>query len=270
MARGKKMQKNSSDTMQTKLSDAEFNDQLTELQIALVSTQQWLMETGAKVLIILEGRDAAGKDGTIKRMIEHMSARSTRVVALPKPSDRERSQWYFQRYSAYLPAAGEVVIFNRSWYNRGGVEPVMGFCTAQEHGDFLRDVIPFEMLLSASGTHIIKIWLDISREEQARRLEERRTDPLARLKVSPLDGVAQEKWDEYTQARNQMLIATHTSIMPWYCVRADSKKHARLAIMRHILHQLACPDLVGEVRAPAPDLMFKFNEKAIKDGRLAD
>ncbi|GIU67493.1 polyphosphate kinase 2 [Candidatus Phycosocius spiralis] len=270
MTRGKSHIDKSDHSVRSKLSDTEFSEQLIQLQVALVTTQQWLMETGAKVLIILEGRDAAGKDGTIKRLTEHMSTRSTRVVALPKPSDREKSQWYFQRYTAYLPAAGEVVIFNRSWYNRGGVEPVMGFCQAQEHADFLRDVIPFELLLSASGIHIIKIWLDITREEQARRLEARRTDPLARLKISPLDGLAQEKWDDYTEARNQMLIATHTHLMPWYCVRADSKKQARLAIIRHILHQLACPALVGQVDAPAPNLMFKFHEKAIKDGRLAD
>ena len=184
MANDKKSTKAASDTAKSKMSDAEFLERLEPLQVALVTTQQWLMETGAKVLIIFEGRDAAGKDGTIKRMIEHMSARSTRVVALPKPSDRERTQWHFQRYAAHLPAAGEVVIFNRSWYNRGGVEPVMGFCTPEEHADFLRDVVPFETMLSESGTHIIKLWLDISREEQARRLEERRTDPLARLKIS--------------------------------------------------------------------------------------
>ena len=270
MANDKKSTKAASETAKSKMSDAEFLERLKPLQVALVTTQQWLMETGAKVLIIFEGRDAAGKDGTIKRMIEHMSARSTRVVALPKPSDREKTQWHFQRYAAHLPAAGEVVIFNRSWYNRGGVEPVMGFCTPEEHADFLRDVVPFETMLSESGTHIIKLWLDISREEQARRLEERRTDPLARLKISPLDAVAQEKWDEYSAARDEMLKATHTARTPWYCIRADSKKHARLAIISHILHQLACPKLDKPVPEPSSELLFKFTAKAFKDGRLAD
>jgi polyphosphate kinase 2 len=270
MANDKKSTKAANDAAKSKMTDAVFLEQLEPLQVALVTTQQWLMETGAKVLIIFEGRDAAGKDGTIKRMTEHMSARSTRVVALPKPSDREKTQWHFQRYAAHLPAAGEVVIFNRSWYNRGGVEPVMGFCTPEEHADFLRDVVPFETMLSESGTHIIKLWLDISREEQARRLEERRTDPLARLKISPLDAVAQEKWDDYTAARDEMLKATHTARTPWFCVRADSKKHARLAIIRHVLHQLACPKLEKQVPEASSDLLYKFTAKAIKDGRLAD
>lgn len=252
----------------TKMSEADFLAALEPLQAQLVTTQKWLMESGQKVLIIFEGRDAAGKDGTIKRMTEHMSARNTRVVALPKPSDRERTQWYFQRYAAHLPAAGEVVIFNRSWYNRGGVEPVMGFCTEEEHQEFLRDVVPFEGMLADSGIRVIKLWLDISKSEQAKRLEERRTDPLALLKVSPLDAVAQDKWDEYTQARNTMLNATHNKITPWVCVRGNSKKPARLAIISHVLCELACPNLKNAPPKPDDNLLFPFNSEAIKDGRL--
>jgi polyphosphate kinase len=252
-----------------KLSEEEFLDALEPLQAQMVTTQKWLMDTGQKVLVIFEGRDAAGKDGTIKRLTEHMSARNTRVVALPKPSDREKSQWFFQRYVAHLPAAGEFVIFNRSWYNRGGVEPVMGFCSQEEHEEFLRDVVPFEAMLVDSGLKVIKIWLDISKDEQAKRLDERRTDPLALLKVSPLDAVAQDKWDEYTQARNQMLKATHNKVTPWVCVHGNSKKKARLAVMSHILATLDCPD-IDQSSLPTPDksLLFTFSAKAIEDGRL--
>lgn len=262
MADGKKSKSS------TKMSETDFLAALEPLQVQLVTTQQWLMETGQKVLIIFEGRDAAGKDGTIKRMTEHMSARNTRVVALPKPSDREKTQWYFQRYAAHLPAAGEVVIFNRSWYNRGGVEPVMGFCTKEEHQEFLRDVTSFETMLVGSEIKVIKLWLDISKEEQAKRLEERRTDPLALLKTSPLDAVAQEKWDDYTNARNVMLTATHNKVTPWMCVRGNSKKPARLAIISHILSELACPKLTEAPPKPNNDILFPFAVKAIKDGRL--
>jgi polyphosphate kinase len=268
MANGKKTKSEKTDAGSGKMSEAEFLAALMVLQAQLVTTQQWLMETGQKVLIIFEGRDAAGKDGTIKRMTEHMSARNTRVVALPKPSDRERSQWYFQRYVAHLPAAGEVVIFNRSWYNRGGVEPVMGFCTPAESKEFLDEVVSFETMLETSGIKVIKLWLDISKGEQAKRLEERRTDPLALLKVSPLDAVAQEKWDDYTKARNIMLTATDNKVTPWTCIRGNSKRPARLAIISYLLNDLACPNLGQAMPKPDPDLLFAFTPKAIKDGRL--
>jgi polyphosphate kinase len=268
MANGKKSKSGEKESGAGKMSEADFLKALEPLQAQLVTTQQWLMETGQKVLIIFEGRDAAGKDGTIKRMTEHMSARNTRVVALPKPSDREKSQWYFQRYVAHLPAAGEVVIFNRSWYNRGGVEPVMGFCTPEENAEFLQQVVPFEAMLEASGIKVIKLWLDISRDEQARRLEERRTDPLALLKTSPLDAVAQEKWDDYSAARNKMLTATHNKATPWICVRGNAKKPARLAIISHILQELACPKLTTPIAKPDKDILFNFEPKAIASGRL--
>ena len=250
-----------------KATDA-YEAQLIVLQTALVRWQLQALEAGEKVLIIFEGRDTAGKDGTIKRLIEHMSARNTRVVALPKPSDRERTQWYFQRYITHLPAAGEVVILNRSWYNRGGVEPVMGFCTPKEHKTFLKEAPAFEKMLVDNDIRLFKVWLDISREEQAERLEKRRNDPLKTLKISALDAVAQEKWDAYTNARDEMLKATDSKHAPWICVKADNKKVARLAVIKHLLEELAAAKLRKGVDGPDPKVLFPFSDAAIKDGRL--
>ena len=247
----------------------DYDDALRDLQIGLVRYQMWAIKTGAKGLIILEGRDGAGKDGTIARITEHLAARNTRAVSLPKPSDRERSQWYFQRYARHLPAAGDLVIFNRSWYNRAGVEPVMGFCTDREHEDFLRDVSAFERMLEETDMRVIKIWLDISKHEQAKRLDARRGDPLKRLKVSDLDAVAQKKWKDYSAARDQMLLRTHTAIAPWICVRADHKKTARLNVIRHLLHTLAPAEIAAGVDPPDPKVLFSFEPAAISDGRLA-
>jgi polyphosphate kinase 2 len=199
------------------------DDELRALQVELVTSQLWTLETGRKILLVFEGRDTAGKDGVIRRITEHLSVRATRTVALPKPSDRERSQWWFQRYAAHMPAAGEWAIFNRSWYNRAGVERVMGFSTRGEQEQFLDDAPVFERMLIESGVTLVKYWLDISKAEQARRLDRRRSDPLKRLKVSPLDAVAQEKWDSYSAARDEMLTRTHTPLAPWWCVRADDK-----------------------------------------------
>jgi len=229
-----------------------YKKALVELQCGLVRTQQALIASGARTILVLEGRDGAGKDGSIKRITEHLSPRNTRVVALPKPSDREQSQWYFQRYAAHLPAAGEFVIFNRSWYNRAGVETVMGFATPSQQAEFLRDAPDFERMLVESGITLIKLWLDISKKEQAERLEARRTDPLKALKVSDLDAVAQKKWKAYSAARDTMLERTHNSIAPWHCVRADHKKPARLAIIRHLLQRVAPPEVVA---ARIPPLM---------------
>ncbi len=251
------------------MSDKAYDKTLEKLQVALVRWQQLAMKRGDKALVIFEGRDAAGKDGSIKRIVEHLSIRQTRVVALPKPSDRERSQWYFQRYTPHLPAAGELVIFNRSWYNRGGVEPVMGFCSKAETEHFLHEVPAFEDMLVDSGVTLIKLWLDISKATQAERLEERRTDPLKALKVSPLDAVAQEKWKAYSAARNVMLTRTSTEASPWTCVRADDKKSARLNIIRHLLHELAPGAVRKGVEAPDPHVVFRFEPAAIADGRLA-
>jgi len=247
----------------------DYKDQLIALQCALVRTQQALMANGARTVLVLEGRDGAGKDGSIKRITEHLSPRNTRVVALPKPSDRERSQWYFQRYTPHLPAAGEFVIFNRSWYNRAGVEAVMGFATPKEQAEFLRDAPDFERMLVESGITLIKLWLDISKKEQAERLEARRTDPLKILKVSDLDAVAQSKWKDYSKARDTMLERTDSAVAPWHCVRADHKKPARLAIIRHLLQRVAPPEVVETVGPPDPDILFRFVPEAIGDGRLA-
>ena len=247
----------------------DYEDQLHDLQVALVEYQAWAMESGAKALVIFEGRDGAGKDGSISRIIQYLQPRNTRVVSLPKPSDRQRSQWFFQRYVAHLPAAGELVIFNRSWYNRGGVESVMGYCTAQEHEDFLRDVPAFERMLQEADIRLVKLWLDISKDEQAARLESRREDPLKLLKTSSLDKVAQEKWKQYSKARDEMLSRTHTAIAPWICVRADKKKPARLNIMRHVLHALAPGKITEKIGVEDPDILFPFEEAALTDGRLA-
>ena len=237
-------------------------------QLALVRWQQHCMEGGQKVLIIFEGRDAAGKDGAIRVLTEHLSVRSTRVVALPKPSDRARSLWFFQRYVNHLPASGETAIFNRSWYNRGGVERVMGFSTPEEQEIFLRDVPTFETMLLESGLQIVKFWLDVSKAEQAKRLEERATDPLKALKTSPLDAAAQERWDAYSDARDEMLRRTSTPACPWICVRSDHKKRARLAILSHLAHTLAPKKLLKDVPAPDPDVLFPFEMSALSDGRL--
>ena len=248
--------------------DDDYTRELESLQAALVRFQQAAIKSGEKSLVIFEGRDAAGKDGAIKRITEHLSVRNTRAIALPKPTERERSQWYFQRYVRHLPGAGEFVLFNRSWYNRAGVEPVMGFCTADEHEAFLRDAPGFEAMLAGSGLKVIKLWLDISREEQASRLKARKTDPLKALKVSPLDGVAQDKWDAYTEARDQMLRRTHTKEAPWIIVRTDHKKKARLNTMRYILNALAPKAVAKSVEKPDPKVVFEFETEALTDGRL--
>lgn len=232
----------------------DYDAELEALQIELVATQAWAIETGLKVLVVFEGRDSAGKDGAIKRITEYASPRQTRVVALPKPTEKEAGQWYFQRYVPHLPSAGEFVLFNRSWYNRAGVEPVMGFCTPEQHAQFLDDAPRFEKMLTASGIILIKLWLDISKGEQARRLEERTTDPLKRFKVSSLDAEAQTRWDAYSAARDTMLAQTHSKAAPWTVIATDDKKTARLNIIRHILHRLGRPGL--EAKKPDKSVVF--------------
>jgi polyphosphate kinase 2 len=246
-----------------------YDAELRELQIAMIKTQRVAIEEGWKVLIIFEGRDAAGKDGTIERIVDPLSRRETRVVALPKPSDRESTQWYFQRYVPHLPAGGEFVLFNRSWYNRAGVERVMGFSTPQDQEEFLREVNPFERMLVGSDVRLVKFWLDISREEQAERLEKRRSDPLKQFKISPLDAVAQKKWDDYTAARDDMLMRTHCEEAPWVCVRADHKKIARLNVMRWLLKSAAPKKVSKALAEPDPAVIFRFTPEALTDGRLA-
>jgi polyphosphate kinase 2 len=226
------------------------------------------MRSGAKALVVFEGRDGAGKDGAIKRVVEHLAPRNTRVVALPKPSDRETSEWYFQRYARFLPAAREIVLFNRSWYNRAGVEVVMGFSTPEQQADFLRDAPTFERMLTEADIKIVKFWLDISKAEQAARLQARRDDPLKILKVSDLDGVAQKEWKAYSKARDIMLTRTHTAFAPWMVVHTDKKKKARIAVMRHLLHELAPYDIRKEIDPPDPQVLYMFEEDALSDGRL--
>jgi polyphosphate kinase 2 len=256
--------------MASKLPDhRHYKKALAELQLKLVEIQVRAMKDAAKICIVLEGRDGAGKDGLIKRVTAHLSSRQTRVIALPKPSNREESQWYFQRYVAHLPACGEIVIFNRSWYNRAGVERVMKFSTPQQQEQFLRDAPEFERMLVESGIKLIKIWLDIDRDEQARRLDARRSDPLKQLKVSAMDKVAQAHWKDYSKARDEMLTRTDIPIAPWTCVRADDKKTTRIEAMRWLVHDLASAELSAKVEPPDPNVVFPFEVSAISDGRLA-
>ena len=248
---------------------SDYKKDLHHLQVELVRLQASAMKTGEKILVVLEGRDAAGKDGTIKRITEYLSPRNTRVVALPKPSDRQTTQWYFQRYVPHLPAAGEFVVFNRSWYNRAGVEKVMGFSTPAEQEQFIRDAPEFERMLIEADIRLVKYWLDISKTEQGDRLDARRTDPLKQLKVSSLDGVAQEKWDDYSKARNEMLMRTNTDQAPWICVRNDHKKPGRLNLIRDLLHRVAPKDIRKTIDKPDRDIVFPFEPAALEDGRLA-
>jgi polyphosphate kinase 2 len=208
------------------------------LQAELLKLQAWVKDTGQRVVILFEGRDAAGKGGTIKRFMEHLNPRGARVVALDKPSEVERGQWYFQRYVQHLPTRGEIVLFDRSWYNRAGVERVMGFCTEHEYLEFLRQAPEFERNLVRSGIHLIKFWFSVSRDEQRRRFKERQTHPLKQWKLSPIDLASLDKWDEYTAAKETMFFHTDTPDAPWIVVKSDCKKRARLNAMRFVLHRL--------------------------------
>jgi polyphosphate kinase 2 len=236
-----------------------YERSLRRLQIELVKVQRHIIKHGRKVLIIFEGRDGSGKDGAIKRIVEHLSPRETRVVALGKPSDRDTASWYFQRYVPFLPARQEMILFNRSWYNRAGVERVMGFCTKQEYEDFVTDVLPFESLLIASGIQLIKYYLDISRKEQKERLRERRSDPLKQWKVSPIDRVALKHWHAYSKARDEMLERTSSPQSPWLIVRADDKHRARLNVIRDLLSRLAAPESEKRLATPDPHVVLAYD-----------
>ncbi|WP_295055746.1 polyphosphate kinase 2 [Sulfuricurvum sp.] len=224
-----------------KKSVLEYEKELKDLQIELLKLQNHVKDEGLKILMIFEGRDAAGKGGTIKRITEHLNPRGARVVALDKPSDVEKTQWYFQRYAEHLPSAGEIVLFDRSWYNRGGVEPVMGFCTPEEHQEFLNHVSEFERMLVNSGIILFKFYFSVSKSEQARRFKERKTDPLKQFKLSPVDAKSQEMWDKYTGAKLSMLRASHTGTAPWIIIRSDNKKKARVNCIKHILSSVLYP-----------------------------
>ena len=216
----------------------DYERELTKLQIELLKLQNHVKENGLKLLMVFEGRDAAGKGGTIKRITEHLNPRGARVVALEKPSDIEKTQWYFQRYTQYLPSAGEIVMFDRSWYNRAGVEPVMGFCTTEEHHEFLREVPEFEKMLVKSGIILFKFYFSVSKKEQAKRFKKREIDPLKQFKLSPVDKESQNLWDKYTIAKFSMLMASNTDIAPWTVIRSDNKKAARLNCIKYILSHI--------------------------------
>ena len=215
-----------------------YEKQKYRLQVELLKLQAWVKKTGQKVLILFEGRDAAGKGGTIKRFMEHLNPRGASVVALEKPNELERGQWYFQRYVQHLPTAGEITLFDRSWYNRAGVERVMGFCTEDEYQEFMRQAPEFENNLVRSGFHLIKFWFSVSRKEQRRRFKEREAHPLKQWKLSPIDMASLDKWEDYTKAKEAMFFYTDTANAPWTVIKSDCKKRARLNAMRYILHKL--------------------------------
>ncbi|WP_420549107.1 polyphosphate kinase 2 [Curvivirga sp.] len=219
----------------------EYEDQKEELQIELLKVQNWVKETGQRILCIFEGRDAAGKGGTIKRFTEHLNPRGARVVALEKPTDEEKGQWYFQRYVNQLPTKGEIVFFDRSWYNRAGVERVMKFCSQAEYMEFMRQVPEFERMLVRSGIKLFKFWFSVSREEQLRRFQSRKNDPLKQWKLSPVDVQSLDLWEEYSDAKETMFFNTHTADAGWTVIRSDDKKRARINCMRHFLHSLEYP-----------------------------
>jgi len=222
-----------------KLKKKAYNKELEDLQIELLKAQRSIKESGNRVVILFEGRDAAGKGGSIKRITEHMNPRGGRVVALPKPTETERTQWYFQRYIAHLPSAGEIVLFDRSWYNRAGVEQVMGFCTPREHAQFLRQAPAFEAALVSSGIQLFKLWFTVSREEQQARFESRRSDPLRQWKLSPMDEASVSRFDDYTASRNEMLLATDTALAPWTIINSNEKRRARVGSIHAILNGLS-------------------------------
>jgi polyphosphate kinase 2 len=223
---------------QNLMSRRSYEREKYRLQVELLKLQAWVKDTGQKVVILFEGRDAAGKGGTIKRFMEHLNPRGARVVALEKPTETERGQWYFQRYVQHLPTAGEIVLFDRSWYNRAGVERVMGFCTDAEYEEFMRQAPEFERMMVRNGIQLIKFWFSVSREEQRRRFKERRVHPLKQWKLSPIDMASLDKWDDYTKAKEAMFFYTDTADAPWTVIKSDCKKRARLNAMRYILHRL--------------------------------
>lgn len=249
-----------------KMPKDEYKKRLHLLQIELVKLQRELIKAGQKILVIFEGRDAAGKDGTIKRIVQHLSPRETRVVALGKPSDHDRRSWYFQRYVPHLPAAQEMVLFNRSWYNRAGVERVMGFCSDDEYQTFMHTVPAFEQMLIDNGIQLFKYYLDISKAEQKRRLADRCEDPLKQWKVSPIDTQATKFWESYSEARNAMFSRTHSPISPWYIVRADDKRSARVHLMADLLSRLDYAKKDEEVVLPDPNQVFPYDERYLKNG----
>ncbi len=267
-----------------KLQKEVYEKRLAELQLELVKLQEWVVHKGLKVVVVFEGRDAAGKGGAIKRITESLNPRSCRVVALPKPTEKERSQWYFQRYVSQLPTAGEIVLFDRSWYNRAGVERVMGFCTDEEYWEFMKSVPEFENMLIRSGIILIKYWFSVSDEEQEERFQERINDETKQWKLSPMDLEARSRWVDYSKAKDVMFHYTDTDVSPWYVIESDIKRNARINCMTHLLSMIPFEDLenkklvlpkkqenIGYVRPPidtmkfVPDVASKLAKKHKKD-----
>ncbi|WP_420432656.1 polyphosphate kinase 2 [Hyphobacterium sp.] len=245
-----------------------YKDALLKAQIDLVDLQRHVIAEYKRLLVIFEGRDASGKDGTIKRIVAHQSPRETRVVALGKPTERDRSSWYFQRYVEHLPANSEIALFNRSWYNRAGVEKVMGYCTDRQYEAFLADVGPFEQIVVDDGLILLKYYLDVTKSEQAARLEDRRQNPLKTWKISPIDAVALEKWDDYSVARNRMLAATGDQ-QTWRVVRADNKRELRLAVIWDILRSIDCGGYTHAVPDRDPDMLRHWSGSEADQSFLA-
>lgn len=244
----------------TRLSRAAYEAEKATLQVELLKVQHWVQETGQKYVLLFEGRDAAGKGGTIKRFMEHLNPRAARVVALSKPSDEERGQWFFQRYVKHLPTQGEIVLYDRSWYNRAGVERVMNFCQPNEYLEFMRQTPEFERMLVRSGIKLFKYWFSVTQAEQVRRFKSRETDPLKRWKLSPVDRASIDRWDDYTEAKEAMFFYTDTADAPWTVIRSNDKKRARLNCMRHFLSMLDYPDKDPEVaQPPDPKIVLQAN-----------
>lgn len=235
-----------------KISDAVYEAELFRLQTKFVKLQEWVRHSGARIVVIFEGRDAAGKGGAIKRITEYLSPRIAHIAALPVPTERERGQWYYQRYIARLPAKGEIVLFDRSWYNRAGIEKVMGFCTPQEHALFLRQTPIFEQMLIDDGILLRKYWFSVSEAEQLRRFKARRNDPVRRWKLSTMDLESVYRWEDYSRAKDEMMVHTDTPVSPWYVVESDIKKHARLNMMNHLLSSIEYYD-VEEPKVDLPE-----------------
>lgn len=252
-----------------KISLEEYENEKHLLQIELLKVQAWVKESGQRILGLYEGRDAAGKGGTIKRFMEHLNPRAAHVVALEKPTEREQGEWYFQRYIQHLPTRGEMVFYDRSWYNRSGVEIVMGFCTPEEHLEFLRQVPQLERMLVNSGIHLFKFWFSVSRQEQLRRFHARRHDPLKHWKLSPIDIESLDKWDEYTNQKSAMFFYTDTADSPWTLVKSDDKKRARINCMRHYLYQLEYPSKDPTVACP-PDPLIVGTVKEMNNHDSSD
>jgi len=269
IAKKKKTKSESESRVTGRISNKVYEAELTKLQVELVKLQEWVKEKGLRVVIVFEGRDAAGKGGVIKRIMQHMNPRICNIVALPAPTEREKTQWYFQRYINHLPAAGEMALFDRSWYNRAGVEHVMGFCTDNEYQEFLRTCPEFERMLIRSGIILIKYWFSVSDEEQERRFKARIDDRTKRWKLSPMDMASREKWVQYSEAKDEMFKYTDIKQAPWYVVPADNKKRARLNCISHLLSLIPYKDLTpkpmklpprqereGYVRPPITDQTF--------------